>query len=464
MNLRRYEESLQKYAKVAKQGGRFAAVSHHNTAAIFWRQGLYQRAWQELDRARSAYESALRDLEKANGVDLEPARSERAGVLVDCGNVWLALGDFETARTMFEQARQLDPEDPESFIGLMNISLEERKAEAGAGEGKYWEARAPFEAAKELLEKRLETRRDVPTLLRLASLHRSMDEHEELEALLTQVAETEPGSIDVLTGRAAIASAKDDFKGASRYLHELVRREPANLAIRTSLADSYAELGLWDKAEREYRTVLAISDCHVEAQIGLGQVLMVLGEQDDVLFEHARSAFEEALNHAKTMRGGGEVADRFAELSATQLAETLYSLGLAKVKLYEARIKEGIFLTGLDRSLLRSTRDDFQQAWTTDRTNHKSRRAIDRIEREIAPFAPQRVANEWAPIAVAALAVLLLALVQVNFYVGHLGKQIAAPVYFPLQSGPAALYHRGVLPAAALAPQGRRNRAGKELE
>jgi hypothetical protein len=46
-----------------------------------------------------------------------------------------------------------------------------------------------------------------------------------------------------------------------------------------------------------------------------------------------------------------------------------------------------------------------------------------------------RIANEGAPRVGAALAVTLLVLVQLNFFVGHVGKQIGAAVYLPLSLG-----------------------------
>jgi hypothetical protein len=81
-----------------------------------------------------------------------------------------------------------------------------KEAEAGAGEGKYWQARGPFEKAKILLEEQLQTRRDVPTLMTLANLHLSMDENEEAERLLSQVRDQEPGSVQSLVGLAAVAA------------------------------------------------------------------------------------------------------------------------------------------------------------------------------------------------------------------------------------------------------------------
>jgi tetratricopeptide (TPR) repeat protein len=262
-----------------------------------------------------------------------------------------------------------------------------------------------------------------------------MEEDGQAQSLFQEALSLKTSMVEALAGLAAIAVRREDYKTAAVHLADAVRQEPDNLTNRTSLGDIYVKLELWDKAEREYRTVLAISNGHIEAHLGLGQVLLELGENDDVLFEHARTAFQKAVDLANTMKTRGETREGSTELSASQLSEAYYALGRTKVKLYEARMREGLFVTGRDRGLLHEALQHFNAAAKMDHTNHKARRAAERVKKEVDPFAPHRVANEWAPRIVAALAVLLLLLVQLNFFVGHVGKTMSATVFLPLSLG-----------------------------
>lgn len=113
----------------------------------------YHRAWALHQLGRHL--EALRELERARRIPRDPATHVEAiefqPLLIPMltANIYLSLGEPEKAKDQFEEAHELNPQDPRPLIGLARLAVGEEN----------------FAAAAELLQKALEAAPEDPHLL-----------------------------------------------------------------------------------------------------------------------------------------------------------------------------------------------------------------------------------------------------------------------------------------------------------
>jgi hypothetical protein len=162
-------------------------------------------------------------------------------------------------------------------------------------------------------------------------------------------------------------------------------------------------------------------------------------EGDTDSYTDAIREFDEALRLDDTMKlplGAREGSLRLSpregslRLSPHQRAAVLYSRGYAQVRLFE---KSGRWrnLPRIRPELLRAAQDDFQDALDCDKDHFRAQRALDKLG---GPFQelPKRLLDEWAPRAIAVLALAILVYVQVMFLLHRVGDTSYAALTFGL--------------------------------
>jgi tetratricopeptide (TPR) repeat protein len=72
--------------------------------------------WRNIRGEPTTYERAIRRMEEANRLD-----PSRAGIYVQMGNVYVAMGDTRRGAEALEKARALDPTSPEAYMALARL-------------------------------------------------------------------------------------------------------------------------------------------------------------------------------------------------------------------------------------------------------------------------------------------------------------------------------------------------------
>jgi tetratricopeptide (TPR) repeat protein len=234
-----------------------------------------------------------------------------------------------------------------------------------------------------------------------------------------------------------IHERQDNLKRAAVYFLKAWKRDPDNLQLRVNLGEAYSRLGLLEKAAQEYQAVLRIAACNIEAHLGLGEVLTALGDSGDPdFYVQAIHHFTKAMELHEGMLAP-EPKDRRGStlLTKKQLAAAHYARGYARIQLYEARLGEAIFTPWEWHRSLRQAREDFRDACRFDPEHFKARRAVEKITQRYKRLSSQRVAERWAPLFVAALALAILLLIQSSFFAQRPAVRLKEEYYVLLTFG-----------------------------
>lgn len=215
--------------------------------------------------------------------------------------------DNEMAIALYEQTIASYPDSADALAGLANglvqrilrwseLSPKEQQdaMELALKEGTFEseQARATLNRANALAQRAVEMD---PTSARarkaLGFVFTAQNRLEAAQAQYQMAIEIDPNEWPSLINLADISDLKDEPRIAlnfmeqafdamtERYNEDVAQIRPWYPEIGTNIAHRYQELGELEQAERWYRRVLEIAPLHVDATLGLAEVLALSGDQ-----------------------------------------------------------------------------------------------------------------------------------------------------------------------------------------
>ncbi|HEY6290433.1 MAG TPA: tetratricopeptide repeat protein [Terriglobia bacterium] len=393
VGLGRREEGIEKYEHSTRIDPDFA-YGYHNVADARSKEGNYKLARQKWNLAREAYERAKQAFKANRDADFfwhyGAALHEN-------------LRELGKSEEVYQEGLTINPGHPGILMGLGNLKLAQRDEDSGARTGLWWEARNYYKRAEAALKARLDqSPQDIVSCLQLGQLYLQREDYDRAEKTLLQAHEQNREFAEVLNGLGVLYMKREDFAKAVRYFTDARRFDPDNLGTRSNLAEAYLKLGQNYKAMEEYKKVIQVAPDHVESLVGLGQVYTNLGEDgDEDLLQEAVNRFELAVQKSKS----GEASKVFSKV---ELAAIYYSLGYARIQLYQASKSAG---QGSFQDALRNFRDSV----ANDPDHQKARIAVGKLENRIKTSSPERF-SEAGSFIVVVFSAFLFVFTQLAFY------------------------------------------------
>ena len=429
----RYEEGIEKLQEATKLDVDFA-YAYNNIAHLLGREGRYSASWTAWVKAGLVYERTK-----------EKAAAEKNGNHFYYYGAMLheIFGKFDKAEEAYQEGLKFDPNNVDLLTGLVNLHLE--KADQEVDQKKPWmllkaeidtdrrakefaEAARAYKKAEELLQNQLERRQQPVPLIQLGELYLTMKQYPAAAEQLKMARELDPGSATPWADLGVLCTRQDALKDAIEYFDNAVQRDPYDFTIRSNLAASYRKMNLTEKAEAEYKRILDVTRNHVESHIGLGEVYSMIGDSGDAdMYDLAISHFSQAIQITKSRTGS-------KRLTKKELAAAYYSMGYARVKLYESgKITK-------DDSLLREARSDFWRSFDNDPEHHKAYRAKVKLEKRLSYLSPQRLADRLGPLLIMLLSFTVFFFTQTSFFFHEPAGFLKEPGYYALLSFGALIF------------------------
>jgi tetratricopeptide (TPR) repeat protein len=408
LNQRRYEEAITRYQRAAEISPQFAVYSATAVAGTYARQGRYEEAWRFVEGIDESF--AALEAEMGEALDDEQR--------ISCGSAQLWLGKPQRAEELLREVVDRDPSNLGAWMKLMMVYLERQELSSGTEAGNWrWQAYEAYRRVVPRLERQFEETGYPKLGEALGLLHLMMEDLDRAEPLLRQAADLSPDAAAPHTAlgminlaRGAAAEANEEFKLA-------LKRDPHDLSLQCQLANSHLRLGNHDLALDTYKEVLAVACGDVGAHVGVGEVLIEQAEErpDDLLLEEAEGHLSEAISLAETVRPGGTRKGSMS-LGLRQWADVYYLRGYVRVKIYE-NLAGGALgrASKTARDHLVGARGDFKKAQETGIATHRAEHALRIVETRLKPISAGGIGDSYGPLAVAAVTLLLLILIQVAF-------------------------------------------------
>jgi len=431
------EEGIRHYRKAVEQHPEHA-YAYHNLAYYRERQGRYKESWAYWESAWRAYKNGLPNAKREHNSDF----------FYYFGCVLNKLGRVEAENTLLG-GLELHPYHTGILAGLVDLYLEqkeelvlsdnkpdrERRALAQAS------ARHYFRIAEELLLE--EEKRNGPIVapyFELAQLYLAMERYDKAKEYGQKALEQEGATAEEHNLMGVVQTRKEDYKGAIDSFLESLLLDPQNLTVRSNLAEAYLNAGLPDKAEEEYQKILNVTENHIEAQIGMGQVYLTKaeGKKEGSTESTEPDFFDDAVHYfARAVElGKNEPCSASSRMKPKKWAALYYSIGYTRVKMYSA--SRGI----KDESLLRRALGDFKLCLKNDPEHYKARRAKKKIAEKLRPLSPERLMEKLGPAAIFLASTFVFAYTQFAFL--HSGKISDPVLYSSLTFGSLVLMIAGL--------------------
>ncbi len=202
--------------------------------------------------AQGKYSDALDRLEAVG--ELEDAKAESA-VLARTGAAQFGLKQTDDARSAYERASKLDPDNEMAAMGKVRLALSDGDLDAAAS------------AADAFLE-RFPNNLDI--LLIRAELHRTSSELEPARALFERALEQRPGEIRARLGHATVLIALRDYDAAKADLDradEIRGAVPMTSYLRGLVAFQEKD---WEASKQHLERVLTFTAGHLQSELLLG--------------------------------------------------------------------------------------------------------------------------------------------------------------------------------------------------
>ncbi|MCP4584087.1 MAG: tetratricopeptide repeat protein [candidate division Zixibacteria bacterium] len=404
--LRKFSEAYEKLNKAAALNPNDAYI-YHNKAYYLDFQGNYELARQEWEHASNAYRDTQETAIKKNDADH----------FLYYGYVQYDIfGKINDAEKTFIDGLKLDPNHIRIHIRLVELYLETKDESREAINDAFWKAREHYGNVVSLLKDKSKQKVDVSDLVQLATVHILMEEYSNAEELLKKALILDNESEDANVNMGILYTKKnkhkkvieneENLRQAVIYFKTALKLNPYNLTTRNSLAETCYKLKRYDTAEKIYiDEVLDIAPYNLEALIGLGEVYIAMAEAgDEDMFEEAIRRFKEALSIALNGNKGSK------RLRNKERAAVLYSLGYARVKLFE------VSDTFRDENLLWKAYRHFKDCCKIDPSHHKARRASEKLHKRLRIFSPQSLTEKIAPWLISIFSTFVFAIAQTNFF------------------------------------------------
>ena len=408
----RYDEALREYQAGVEQTEketdgeqpalRYRSYAYQSKANLLQKQGKYGPARAVWSKACEEYWLAA---DRA-------ARARDADFFGNFGNVLYEIFDnMQMAEQMFATGLSYDPNHIAILAGQVGLYLDMRERHEFDRRDAHWKALDAYKRLVPLLEQKLMRDSRPATVVQLAKLFLQMEDCSEARRWLTSALPRNDAAsvgdvdlVDVHGTLGVVCMKQREYAEAVERFEQARRLNPNNLTIRSNLAGAYAKAKRLEKAESEYRSLLAIAPTNLESLVGLGEVYAAMGDAGDVQrYETAIEYFARAV-----MITAWE--DRSKTLKRNEEAALHYSLGYARVRLYETDPKTG-------PSILSEARRNFERCSEIDRSYEKANRARKKLDDWLRGSSPERVAR-YGPTCIFVLSLAIFIASQFWFYSG----------------------------------------------
>jgi tetratricopeptide (TPR) repeat protein len=441
--LKRYDEAMAEFEQCVAHAPQspdasFLAYSYHNVAWGLAKQGRFGRSLENWRRAVSEYEAGAKEAEKRT----DAAYFGYLGTIA-----YAALRNVARAQTALEYGRKLDPDNVDILSNLVELYLEKSDdSPEGFTPGQrderskaYWSAVDAYDRAKELLSKTLEkeaagTPKHAEALVKLAKLLLGMREYDQARDHLTHLlAREREGSIvksmfvDAHSAMGVVSMRQERFEEAAQHFELALRLDPDELVQRSNLAEAYLKSKRVEKAEIEYRKILAITEDSVEALIGLGEVYTAMADAGDPdLYDVAIDYFSRGYRTAQS-------ESRSKWLRRKEEAALLYSRGYARVRWVESAKPRAA------NHALKDALDDFKHCRVLDPEHYKAERAVKKVGDWLGHSVPEQV-EKYGPSIIFGLSLLVFFGSQLGFYLATPPKNQSYLGYWALATFGSLLF------------------------
>jgi tetratricopeptide (TPR) repeat protein len=301
------------------------------------------------------------------------------------------------------------------FSGRLPAVRQQRQAReldsAQARAEAKWQATLVYRRLVDTLERRMSENEGTEARIQVGRVHLLMEDHAAAERVLLEALKAEPRSAEANGVLGAVLAKKAQYKEAIPYLESALRADPDDFGAWSNLAEACYKLGieenkdsLIDRAETEFRAILALCPHYVESHIGLGEVYSALAahRKDSELYSRAIAEYEEGIRIWRSEHSS-------KRLDKLDLAAVHYSLGFARIQIYEAG------KLAKDFGLLHKARRDFEECLSCDPAHAKAKRALEKINERLRSSAAASLVERFGPLAIFFPALLVLVLTQTSF-------------------------------------------------
>ena len=346
--------------------------------------------------------------------------NENVSFLRRFGYIFLnVFGDMQNAESVYKSGLEVNPDSVDILSDLANFYIQKNRSSENQaardfqeeGSETYWQAREYLSKARLALNNKIEkTGETAQLLVQLGENYLFEKDYETATNLLTKALEKDQDctySVKIFADLGVLCIRKKDYDSAAQYFHRALDLEPGNFTIASNLAEAYLRMDLLNKAEQLYKDTLNKAACHVESNIGLGEVYIKVAEKGDAdMYKQAVYYLSEAVDIAKAKQGS-------KLLRRQELAEVLYLRGYARTKLFEAsRSVRNSHLLALALSDFRKSLKNSSQG---SATYFSSKRAYDKLESRFNPISSQSFSESIGRLLVMASALGVFGLAQVIF-------------------------------------------------
>ena len=381
-------------------------LASHNLAYSLQRSGDYEAAREGWARTRDLHEEAYR----------QGARREWVGdgysseLCLYIGSILQDERQLSEARDWYKRGLTHNPRDISLLASLGQINLEmkdDHLLEEAVAFARAWEA---CEKARMVLARHQKAsghdRAVLDETITVAELLLALEDWPEAQRLLDYVSSHDPDNAAVAADFGVLHAGLMKHQTAIRHLETALGRDPYNAKVASNLAEAYVKMGLKERAEETHRKALRISAVHVESHVGLGEVYTAMGDAgDDEMYPRAVNAFEKGIETADSGLGS-------ERLSKRKRARILYSLGYARVQLFEQEQSRTA------ASHLRRALKDFQQSRDyagASPERDKADRAASKIREKLRGFSAEK-ARERSGVLIILPAAIVFVFAQLAFF------------------------------------------------
>ncbi len=394
-SLKRYEEAIEKCEKT-RQVDAYNPYPVHVMANLYTVRGMYREAWERWESALYVYRRAHKKKTDLCGT---------AEFFRNYGNVLRgAFERLDEAEHVYNEGLKFDQNHVGILAGLVQLHLARADKDAAQTSRHYWDAREACQKAEQELTRRLKKHEDSDTRFQLGQLCLLSGRYDDAEIHLLKALDQKREEAEIYSSLGVVRNHKGDFQEAARYFEQAWLRDPDDLTTWSNLAEAYLRENLKDKAEAAYKAILRTAPGTVEAHIGLGEVYLAMGGDDEYVYDQAIRCFDAALEMADSTGGS-------KRLKRKDRAAVLYSRACARVMFYE---KSPMTMT--DERPLQQSLEDFKECRRLDRDNYKAERAKEKLTKRLSRPVMRWFTDKVAPAAVFGLAAVVFILSQLNFF------------------------------------------------
>ena len=387
-----YEEALEHFQLATSRPNRFRTYALQNRAECLHLQGKYRETWETWQDVVDAYVKT-------------PEEQRDANYFHYFGTLLYEMFGDPQAEDLLRKGLTKDPNHSKIHRTLVNLYRERAEDDINNRAAYHWSALRHFEKAKSELEVHAE---DDPHLyLQLGNLCLSMEAYEDAESYLSKLSTAERSGQDAArlhTALGVVCARRENWKEARRHFELANGRNPVDLKVRSNLAEVVFKAGDLQRAEADYRDILAVAPGHIESHVGLGELYKSLGDSnaDEDNYSEALHHLSRALEIASGRQGSKRLRRR-------EIAEIHYSMGYTRAKLYEVSARTRRY------TVLRQAARDFKSALDDHPQNYKAERALQKVRDELKQGSAQRAAERFGPVLLVTLALFVFIVVQGAF-------------------------------------------------